>query len=279
MHGLPLIDRRLQALLFRVFDNVCGDYRLVPRRYRPIPVMGIGTERLRQDDVRKPLRKLVPEFGVYVNDFEELWSDVASYAVAAHSNFDGDYAGAGPVDFVEGFTLYSLVRHYRPSRVLELGFAAGISSWILASALLANDDGGCVDTVDIADDGTVAPFKRLVSRGVIRPYIMDGRDYLRNEILSYELTFSDALHTLDFNREVAYRLRNELPDAIHCYHEWSLAPHARRQETRYVSMRKNLGQCGERRAFEINFPSELYRHVGIPSSCGLGVVVPRRSTE
>jgi hypothetical protein len=119
----------------------------------------------------------------------------------------------------------------------------------------------------------VPGFLALIERGVARAHVADGVDFV--EQLSgdeFDVVFSDALHTYEFNRRLALALHRKLPRATHFYHEWSLSPLASRRDTRYVSMRVNLGSCGERQAFEEAFGSG-YRHLGVPSSCGLGAVL------
>lgn len=266
--------RQLEALPFRILHRIGVDFSTLPKRFQPTPMRDIGLDRLLQPEVWHGVSAVAPSASKYLDDFALLWDSVIDVAIEAHSRFGGEYAGAGPIDFVEAFVLYALVRERRPTSVLELGFAAGISTWVLASAVKSNGNGGVVDTVDIKDNGDIIePFKRLTAEGIIQPHFADARDFVR-DVSGHGLTFSDALHTYDFNTTLASLLRERLPDAIHCYHEWCMAPHATRREAQFVSMRMNLGSCGERAAFEQTFPGREYRHVGIPSSCGIGVIIP-----
>jgi hypothetical protein len=229
---------------------------------------------LARPDVMTTIRDTVPNSEELLLEFTPFWDgSVLEQAMSGHRDRAGHKAGAGPVDFAEAFVLYGLTRDLQPAHVLELGFASGVSSWIIAHALERNGR-GVLDTVDVKDNGsTIAPFRDLCQRGVIRPHFQDARAFVRDTDTPYELTFSDALHTLDFNVELATELRSTLPDAVHCYHEWSLSPLTTRAEAGHVSIRRHLGTCGEREAFTAAFGSG-YRHAGVPSSSGIGVVFP-----
>jgi hypothetical protein len=160
--------------------------------------------------------------------------------------------------------------------MLELGLASGVSGWIWGSALRRNGK-GTLDSVDIAPKpNAVEGFRRLIADGIATAHVADGAEFVeRLEGGEYDVAFSDALHTYEFNRRLARALREKLPRATHFYHEWSLSPLASRADARYVSMRVNLGSCGERQAFEEAF-TDGYRHIGVPSSCGVGAVLPAR---
>jgi hypothetical protein len=248
--------------------------RLMPDRMQPVPLAEIRERSLRRPDALAVVEAVAPSARRYLDSFSEFWdAEVVPVAINAHADFWGQYAGSGSVDFLEAFALYALVRELRPARMLELGFAAGISSWVLATGLLHNEAGE-LDTVDIKDGGSIIPqFHRLAGEGLIHPHFGDAREFIATVDQTYRLTFSDALHTYDFNVALARALHARFPRATHTYHEWSLAPKASTADARYVSLRSNLGTCGERPAFEQEFGAG-YRHLGIPSSSGLGVVIP-----
>ncbi|HXQ00241.1 MAG TPA: class I SAM-dependent methyltransferase [Solirubrobacteraceae bacterium] len=266
--------RDIEGRALRVLGRFNYPLDRLPPRLQPLPMLNIREISLRRPDALVGVERIVPGAGSYVDGFSAFWEEeIVPAAIYAHRNFHGEYAGAGPVDFIEAFTLYALIREHQPQRVLESGFACGISSLVIARGLLDNGAGE-LDTVDIKDNGDiVSEFYRLAGKGVIHPTFGDARAFARETAHDYQLTFSDALHKYAFNRELAAILRERFPAAIHCYHEWSLAPGVPTADTRYVSMRANLGRCGERRAFEEAFPHS--RHIGVPSSSGLGVVLPR----
>jgi hypothetical protein len=265
--------RQIEAVPFRLLQRARFPLRRLPKSYRPVAMRELREVSLEREDALAAVRSAAPGCDRYLPEFSEFWDEeVVSVAIEAHARFGGEWAGAGPVDFMEAFTLHVLIREMRPSRVLELGFAHGISSWILASALVRNGSGE-LDTVDLADNGDCVPqFHALRDRGVIHPHFKDAIEFVQSSTHEYQLTFSDASHALQFNRSLAASLRSRLPSAVHCYHEWSLSPMATRRESRYVSIRSNLASCGERQAFEEEFVG--YRHMGIPGSSGLGVVRP-----
>lgn len=245
----------------------------LPKPLRPLPMANIREITMGRPDALSDVERIVPDVRTYLEDFSGFWDEqVVPVAIRAHARFHGEFAGAGPVDFLEALTLYSLVREHRPNRILESGFASGISSWILARGLVDNGNGE-LDTVDIADNGDIVDeFHRLTREGVIHPTFGDALEYVRDTPHTYQMTFSDALHTYEFNRTLAATLRERFPGAIHCYHEWSLGPGIPVEQTRHVSMRAHLGVCGERQAFEEAFRG--YRRSGVASSSGLGVIMP-----
>jgi predicted O-methyltransferase YrrM len=277
MRGVTIpTTRQLEAIPFRLLARVKFPVERLPRIYRPVAMHEVRALSLEREDAWAAVRTVAPDCDRYLPEFAKFWDDeVVSVAIEVHACFGGEWAGAGPVDFMEAFTLYALIREQRPSRVLELGFAHGVSSWVLASALVRNGSGE-LDTVDLADNGDAIPqFRALRDRGVIHPHFQDGIEFVKQTPHDYQLTFSDASHTLEFNRSLAASLRSRFPGAVHCYHEWSLSPVATRRDSRYVSMRSNLALCGERQAFEEAF--EGYRHTGVPSSSGLGVITSRHA--
>jgi hypothetical protein len=264
--------RQIEGLVLRRLSRLGVPPHRLPRSKRPVLFGEVMEQSLHRADAMEAIRRIVPWVDDVRDEFVAFWRDeLVPVATPAHDH--GNFAGGGPVDFAEALTVYGLIRGLRPERVLELGYASGVSSWVWATALERNGNGvlHTVDVKDFADN--IAPFHRLMDEGRIRPYVEDGVAFVERLEGTYDLTFSDALHTYAFNLRLARALRAKAPDAIHCYHEWSLAPHASSAEAKYVSMRVNLGSCGERRAFEETF-TEGYVHAGVPSSSGLGLVIP-----
>lgn len=264
--------RDLEALPFRVLHRVRYPERMLPAQMRPVPMRDIRQLTLERPAVLGAIQHVAPTANDHLDEFTAFWdNEVLDTAISAH-HF-GEAAGVGPVDFAEAFTLYALIRERQPEHVLELGFASGISSWVLATALVANGSGH-LDTVDIKDSGAIIPqFWELSERGVIDAHFGDAIEFVTATSQQYDLTFSDALHTREFNVRLATALRENLPSAVHCYHEWSLSPLTTTDQARHVSIRRHLGTCGEREAFEHVFGAN-YLHAGVPSSSGLGVVLP-----
>lgn len=268
-----ITGRRLQAFPFKLWRRAGFSADQLPSRLRPTLLADTQRLTLESPEIIGAIRRAVPTVDAYVDAFSERWrTDVLPLAVAAHDK--GQYAGFGPVDYAEALTLYALIRERQPTNALELGFASGLSSLVLAGAL--EDNGaGLLTTVDVKDNGSVVePFRRLQSDGRIEVHIADALGFVSDIAdAKYEVTFSDALHTLMFNRDLARLLKERLPGAVHCYHEWSLSPATARREARFVSLKRNLATCGERQAFTEVF-TDGYLHMGVPSTSGLGVVLP-----
>lgn len=188
----------------------------LPPALRPIPMLEIKAASLRRLEVLAALRLIAPTADEYLEEFSAFWdNEVVSVAIDAHRDcYGGEFAGTGTVDFMEAFALYALVRERKPSRVLELGFASGVSSCVLATALVCNGAGE-LDTVDIEDNGNIIPwFYALANKGVIHPHFGDAVAFIEATDEDYQLTFSDALHSYEFNVRLATQLRQRFPDAV-----------------------------------------------------------------
>jgi Methyltransferase domain len=71
-------------------------------------------------------------------DFERTWSEIGQ-SLATSSSFIGDWAHDADESLAR--TVWCLVRHLRPQRVVETGVARGITSRLLLEALDHNDQG------------------------------------------------------------------------------------------------------------------------------------------
>jgi predicted O-methyltransferase YrrM len=82
----------------------------------------------------------VGQLNAVVADFErraDLFAEVSATMARAHSD-EGEQGGVSPDD---GFVLYCLARWARPTRVIETGVAAGVSTSYLLAALADNGAG------------------------------------------------------------------------------------------------------------------------------------------
>ena len=230
-----------------------------------------------------------------VEEYNEFWDNGYFEQLKTQSSGGaGHIAGAGPVDYNEGKVIYLFIRTKRPKNVMEIGFASGCSSSIIAKALEMNGEGKLY-TVDLKENPGMSAnptqdqdkvwridyFNEYIDKGIIIPtYPKDAIDYL-NEFdtnIPIDLVFTDGGHEPEFCYPVATKLRELYPQALHLYHEWSFSPLTLSKAKGYISIGANLNhqKFAEREAYERTFSYKDYEHYGFYGSCGLGVVKPRK---
>ena len=85
-------------------------------------------------------------------EYNEFWDNGYFEQVKTQSSGGNGYiAGGGPVDYNEGKIIYLYVRTKQPKNVMEIGFASGCSSAVIAKALEMNGKGKLY-TVDIKEN-------------------------------------------------------------------------------------------------------------------------------
>ena len=77
------------------------------------------------------IRKVCNKHGLEFHEHE------FNQIIEESSNGDGEWAGAGPIDYNEAKVIYFYIRTKKPKNVLEVGFASGVSSSLIAKALEA----------------------------------------------------------------------------------------------------------------------------------------------
>ena len=140
---------------------------------------------------------------------------------------------------------------------MEIGFASGCSSAVIAKALEINGEGKLY-TVDIKENPgksanpnddqdkvwRIDYFNEYVDKGIIVPtYPKDALDYLNefDKDIPIDLIFTDGSHEPEFCYPVATKLRELYPQALHLYHEWSFSPKTLGEPKKYISVTENLG--------------------------------------
>lgn len=97
---------------------------------------------------------------------------------------------------LDALLLYSLIRGFRPTRVLEIGRAFGTSTMTICGALCDNDQGH-LDSVDI-EDNTSKEIKLLIKDWATE-YVMHSSDITKHVHLKdqrYQVFFIDGDHSL-----------------------------------------------------------------------------------
>ena len=87
-----------------------------------------------------------------VEEYNDFWDNGYFEQVKTQSSGGaGHIAGAGPVDYNEGKVIYLFIRTRQPKNVMEIGFASGCSSAVIAKALEMNGEGKLY-TVDLKEN-------------------------------------------------------------------------------------------------------------------------------
>ena len=91
------------------------------------------------------VNQLEEEFGDDFDDledeFNEFWESLLKDQIIKYaSRGDGKFAGTGSIDYNEAKVIYLFIRTRKPRNVLEIGFASGVSSTLIAKALEVNGE-------------------------------------------------------------------------------------------------------------------------------------------
>ena len=221
------------------------------------------------------------------DEFNEFWESLLKDLIIKYaSRGDGKFAGTGCIDYNEAKVIYLFIRTRKPRNILEIGFASGVSSTLIAKALEMNGKGNLY-TGDLNSDPShewiIPEFKKYIKKGIIKAtYPIDGVQFIdqMDKSIPIDLTFSDASHEKDFVYHLTVELREKYPDALHLYHEYSFSPLSSDKFKSFISIKENFEhqRFYEREAFEENFDSDDYEHYGFYGSCGLGVVKKRKQS-
>jgi hypothetical protein len=119
-------------------------------------------------------------------------------------------------EFIESFTdfdtaiLYSLLRHLRPSRYIELG--CGFSSYVSSHALQRNDREGIACDTIYADPEPRLPMSQLLTYGrLIQKRVQDLPMELFAQLQANDVLFIDTSHVLKIQSDVEHELVRILP--------------------------------------------------------------------
>ena len=238
-------------------------------------------------DVVNQLEAEFPNYYELESEFNDYWnSTLMNQIIEESSNGDGEWAGAGPIDYNEAKVIYFYIRTKKPKNVLEVGFASGVSSSLIAKALEVNGEGKLyTGDLNSAPDHKwiISDFKKYIKNGIIVPtYPIDGIEYVKNldSNIQIDLTFTDASHEMAFCKGLANELFKKYPNALHLYHEYSFSPMSTNDFRQFVSAKQNFNYQTfyEREAFELSFDEDNCYHYGFYGSCGLGVVRKREKS-
>ena len=160
------------------------------------------------------------------------WNADAARIIALFGNEDL-LDGVNPGD---RRALYSLVRAAKPRNVLEVGTHIGASTLFIALALEANNNGGRVTTVDVADvnDADRGAWRRIGMRMSPRAYAeqlncahriqfvtRDSVQFLTTTDEQFDFIFLDGDHSADtVYREVAASLKRLQPSGCVLLHDF-----------------------------------------------------------
>ena len=136
----------------------------------------------------------------------------------------------GQYDWFSGQVLYCLIRHLKPSKLLEISMASGYSTMFMAMAVKRNNRGK-IDSFELdsrVEKAAAKLFKKYGVDKLIQSYIGDARKKSIGMPSDYTIYFLDSLHTEDFARWFidTHVMRAERTDAL--FHMHDIMPlHAR----------------------------------------------------
>jgi predicted O-methyltransferase YrrM len=199
-----LFNRAMRHVLFlaqshpEIVDN--WGYHIRPiHYYEPIPDFNaITTEQLERrrefhaiDCCWEQQLQLLRELSSYGHELQQL----------SNTDLDNEYFSG-----FDGAVYYSLIRHLKPKRIIEIG--GGYSTRIAHKALTSNADGGTLTCIEPNPDrlNGHAPKIELIQKRVEQIDVDFFSQLEANDIL-----FIDSSHTVKFGSDVCYEFLDVLP--------------------------------------------------------------------
>lgn len=120
-----------------------------------------------------------------------------------------NYFGAG-YGFIEAQALHSVIRYYKPKRIIEVG--GGISTYCMSKALELNlDHTGISSTITCIEPYPSDRLKQMAKVNLIRQQVQTVPIELFQELDQNDLLFIDSTHTVKPGSDVNYLLLEVLP--------------------------------------------------------------------
>ena len=205
-------------------------------------------------------------------EFNQIWDEwFLEQSIEAHADYGGQWAGSGTLDYTEARVIYTLLKKIKPTKVLEIGVAQGVSGSLIREALPNTTQ---FDGIDIkVPHRMCSRYKNYLENDSISFYKGDAIEFIKESEENYDLIFVDADHREPFCTALAKEIKQKYPKTTIIYHEWSFSVNADDEELKYVSRKEWIKQFYERKAFEDEYSEKEYKHMGFYGSCGVGVVI------
>jgi predicted O-methyltransferase YrrM len=200
-----LINHAMRHVLFlaQTHPQVVDDwgYHIRPiHYYEPVPdFRAITSEQLERrrefrsiDFLWDDQLRLLHELSAYSDELNEI----------NHADFKNDY--------FEGFdaaVYYSLIRHLKPKRVIEIG--SGYSTRFASKALARNVDGGRLTCIEPHPEERLNGLRMSVD--VIQKRVEEIDVDFFSQLEANDILFIDSSHTVKFGSDVCYELLELLP--------------------------------------------------------------------
>jgi len=122
------------------------------------------------------------------------------------------YVNNGGFESVDGEILYSMIRYFKPRRIIEIG--SGNSTYLSAQAILKNQEKDRIEGELIA----IEPYpNKILEKGfpglskLIKKEIQDVDLFLFNQLEENDILFIDSSHVLKIGSDVQYEYLEILP--------------------------------------------------------------------
>lgn len=115
----------------------------------------------------------------------------------------------GPFRSGDAEILYSIIRHFKPKRIVEVG--GGHSSKIIQHALSANQLEQSTTTEHICIEPFEAPYLKLLKLTLIRKLVTDVDPKFFEELNENDILFIDSSHVIRPNGDVLYQILEIFP--------------------------------------------------------------------
>ena len=203
------IQRGIARAAFPILEK-CGFHLVGDHFYEPIP-----NSRLIAHTYPTKGRDYPPVTRAMKGARVTLEEMISLYAPEfAHRMFGGDYRERNSYfDGLDAITLYSVIRHFRPRRLVEIG--QGFSTLVILQALQAN----AADSTDSVAFASVDPFDRLrlddqsfpFDTQLIRAGVQDVERSVFDLLEAGDLLFIDSTHVLKYGSDVRYEFDELIP--------------------------------------------------------------------
>lgn len=188
------------------FYQKVGIYPVKDHYYEPFPQIKYKSDQKRLDNlidlnIDNQL-KLLSEFN-YHNEIENLWENGGELKVK-YKNTNRNFS-SGSIDI-----LYSFIRHFKPSKIIEIG--GGYSTIIAANALLENKK---KDVACQYDHTCIEPYEmnwlKDLPINLIREQVQNVNIKLFESLKENDILFIDSSHMIKPEGDVLYEYLRILP--------------------------------------------------------------------
>ncbi|MEA3493208.1 MAG: class I SAM-dependent methyltransferase [Candidatus Margulisiibacteriota bacterium] len=147
-----------------------------------------------------------------LNEFSKFQKEYNDIPIKKTATANQYYLLNGKYDGIDGYSLYCMIRHFKPKRIIEIG--SGFSTLLTAQACLKNKEENGEDTKLIAIEPFPSNFLKAGFPGLselITKKIQDADLKLFDQLQAGDFLFIDSSHVLKIDSDVKLEYTNILP--------------------------------------------------------------------